>query len=544
MLPLARTLRRYAPATFKLDLVAGLTTAVMLVPQAMAYAMLAGLPPIVGLYASVVPLALYALFGSSRELAVGPVAMVSLLVATGVGSLAPAGSADFIAYAALLAAMVGVIQLAMGLVRAGFLVNFLSHPVVSGFTSAAALIIGFSQLEHLLGIDIDRGHHIHAIAWQAIQSAGEIEPATLAIGGASIAALIALERRSPRAPRALIVVALGTVAVWLLGLADRGVAIVGHVPSGFPRPALPELDAAIAIDLLPIAITIALVGFMESISVARAFARRGRYEIDPDQELVGLGAANLGGALFGGYPVTGGFSRTAVNAQAGARTPVASLITAATVAVVLLVLTPLFHDLPRAVLAAIIMTAVFGLIDVAEVRHLWRVKRSDLALLLITFAATLGLGIEAGIAVGVGASLLWFVVRSTRPHLAVLGRRPGGELRNVARHPDAAEIDGALIVRMDASFYYGNVSFLKESLRRLELERPGLSRVVLDFSAVNDLDSSADVTLHELLEHYRSRGVALILARVKGPVMDVLERSGYATLAGPEGFAESAERAV
>ena len=537
MIPLVETLRTYRRADLRSDLAAGITTAVMLVPQAMAYAMLAGLPAIVGLYASAVPLALYALLGSSRHLAVGPVAMVSLLVASGVGALAPAGSPEYIGYAIVLAGLVGVLQLAMGVLRAGFLVNFLSHPVVSGFTSAAALIIGFSQLTHLLGVELPRSHHIHSVAAAAFAAFDQIDLATVLIGVGSTAMLLALKRWRPRIPRALVAVVVGSVAVWGLGLE---IATVGDVPGGFPVPAFPSLELAAVVDLLPIAITIALVAFMESISVAKAFARRDRYDIDANRELVGLGAANLGSALFGGYPVTGGFSRTAVNAQAGAKTSLASLITAVVVAATLVFLTPLFFYLPKAVLAAIIMTAVFGLIDLAEVRHLWRIKRSDLALLLLTFFATLSLGIEIGIATGIGASLLWFVVRSTRPHIAVIGVTPAGRFRNTARDPEARELDGVLIVRMDASFYYGNVSFLKDTLRRLAADRRGLRAVVLDASAINNLDSSADATLRDLAAQYRADGVELILARVKGPVMDVLERSGECDAR----FAESVAEAV
>ncbi|MEM9492478.1 MAG: sulfate permease, partial [Myxococcota bacterium] len=508
-------------------------------------AMLAGLPPIVGLYASVVPLVLDALFGSARQLAVGPVALDYLLVASGVGAIAQVGSAEYIAGAILLAGMVGALQLVMGLVRAGFLVNFLSHPVISGFTSAAAVVIGLSQLKHLLGIDLPRGHSIHEIVASALDRIAAVNLPTVAVSAAAIIALVALKRWRPMFPRALAVVVVGTLAVWLLDLAGRGVAIIGAVPAGFPAPTVPALDWAMIGELVPTAVTIALVGFMEAISVAKAFARKHRYEIDPDQELIGLGMANLGAALFRAYPVTGGFSRTAVNAQAGARTALAGLVTALFVAITLLLFTPLLYNLPKAVLAAIIITAVVGLIDVAEVRHLWRVKRSDLALLVLTFAATLSLGIEMGILVGVGASLLWFVVFSTRPHIALLGRKPNGAFRNVLRHSDAEPLDGVLIVRMDASFYFGNVSFLRDTLRRLEAESATpIDTVVLDASAINDLDSSADAALHEILDDYQARGIRLVLSRVKGPVMDVLIRSGFAGKTSRCSFTESVAEAV
>jgi sulfate permease, SulP family len=526
-LPFLRWMRSYRRDDLGGDAAAGLTTAVMLIPQGMGYAMLAGLPPIIGLYASLVPLAVYALLGSSRQLAVGPVAMVSLLVVAGVGTIAEPGSVEFIAYALLLALLVGVLQLVMGVARLGFLVNFLSHPVVSGFTSAAALIIGFSQLGHLLGVDIARSSHVHTILGDALGRAGEIHVATLAIGVASIVALVALKRLWPVFPRALAVVAASSLLVWLAGLHGQGVAIVGQVPAGLPAFAVPvlELDAIRA--LLPVALTIALVGFMESISVAKHFARKHRYDVDANQELVGLGMANLAGSFFGAYPVTGGFSRTAVNDQAGSRTPMASLITAAVVGATLLMFTPLFYYLPKVVLAAIIMTAVFSLIDAREVVHLWRIKRSDLAMLLVTFAGTLVLGIEEGIVVGVGASLVAFVVRTTRPHVAVLGRLPGTEeYRNLARHPEAEPAPGVLAVRMDAQFYFGNVNFLKETLRDLEAAAgEPLRAVVIDASALNQVDASAIGALEEIHDDYRGRGIELHLANVKGPVSDVLDRA-------------------
>lgn len=538
LLPILAWLPNYRRDQLSGDIVAGLTTAVMLVPQGMAYALLAGLPPVVGLYASVVPLVLYAIFGTSRQLAVGPVAMVSLLVATGVGVLAPVGSTDFVAYAVLLALLVGALQLFMGVARLGFLTNFLSHPVLSGFTSAAALIIGFSQLGSFFGLQLERSHHVHKTAAAVLSRAAEIHPPTLAIGVASVAILLFLKRLDRRFPSALVAVLLSTLAVWLLDLHEHGVKIVGTLPSGLPEFGLPKLHLDSIGQLLPTAITIALVGFMESIAVAKAFARRNGYEVDANMELVGLGAANLGGSLFQAYPVTGGFSRTAVNAEAGAKTGVAPLITALVVAVTLLLFTPLFYYLPKAVLAAIIMTAVFGLIDVAEVKHLWKVKRSDLALLALTFVATLTVGIDHGIMTGVAASLLWFVVRTTRPHYAVLGRLPGSRaFRNILRHPHAETHPGLVALRMDAQFYFGNVSFLRETLRRLEAEQGHPLRVVvLDGSSINQLDSSADAALREVYDEYSRRGIALRFAGVKGPVLDVMRRSGLWHAVGEENF--------
>ncbi len=563
-LPFLTWLPRYDRANLPGDLQAGLTTAVMLIPQGMAYAMLAGLPPIVGLYASLVPLALYSLLGTSRELAVGPVAMVSLLVAQAVSPLAEQGSASYVGLAVLLALMVGAMQFMMGVLRLGFLVNFLSHPVISGFTSAAALIIGFSQLKHLLGVDIERSSNIFRVLASAGRQIASWHVATVAIGVGSVVTLVVMKKYAPRWPRALVVVVVGTLAVFALDLANAGVKIVGSVPAGLPAVSAPltwpadvyasdglwaALSALVAPmrPLLAAAVVISLVSFMESISVAKAFARLRRYEVDPNQELVALGAANLAGSFFGAYPVTGGFSRTAVNAQAGAKTGLAGLITAAVISLTLLWLTPLFYFLPKAVLAAIIFTAVFGLIDVREVKHLWKVKRSDLALLVLTFVATLGLGIEEGILLGVGASLGLFIVRTTRPHTAVLGRLPGTPIyRNVDRYPEAQTVPGVLAVRIDAQFYFGNVSFLKEILARLERERvKGALRVlVLDASGMNQLDSSADAALHELLHAYEDRGIRMIVTNVKGPVRDVMKRSGLWKRLGPEGKALSVHEAM
>lgn len=522
--------RPYPEGALRRDVLAGLTTAVMLVPQGMAYAMLAGLPPIVGLYASLVPLAVYALLGTSRELAVGPVAMISLLTAQALAPHVEAGHSA-LALALLLAGLVGAIQLAMGLLRFGAVVNLLSHPVLSGFTSAAAILIGVSQLPALFGVEAARGSLATTLA--TVGGAAWHLP-TLAIGLAAAAVLVAAKRWWPAFPRALAVVVLGTVAVVVLGTETLGVRVVGEVPSGLPAPALPPLDGELVRALAPSALLIALVGFMESISVAKAFARKARYELDPDRELVALGAANLAGAFFGAYPVTGGFSRTAVNAQAGARTPLAGLVTAALVGVTLVALTPLFESLPRAVLSAIVLTAVAGLVDLTEVRTLWRVARGELVLLVLTFVGTLALGIEEGIALGVAASILAFVWRSTRPHVAVLGRLPGTQVyRNVERFPEAEVTPGVLAVRIDAQLYFGNATFLRRVLRELEAahraehETP-LRCVVLDASGVNELDTSAQAALSDVVRDYRERDVQIVLAMVKGPVRDVLEITGTA----------------
>lgn len=525
--PAASWLPAYRRAHLGGDVGAGLTVAVMLVPQAMAYAMLAGLPPVIGLYASTIPLVLYALFGTSKQLAVGPVAMVSLLVATSVGTLAKAGSAEYIGFALTLMLMVGVLQLVLGLARAGFVVNFLSHPVVSGFTSAAALIIGSSQLKHLLGVDIGRTSKVHETLAAVANGLGTAHLPTVFIGVSAVALMLVLRRVAPKVPGALVAVVLGTGAVIAFDLAAGGVAIIGAVPGGLPPLSMPSLSGDALATLLPAAIAISLVGFMESISVAQFFARKHGDRIDANQELIGLGLANLGGAFFSGYPVTGGLSRTAVNEQAGARTGLASLVTAALIVLTLLFLTPLFHALPKAVLAAIIIVAVTRLFDVAEVKHLYQSDRVDLGLLLLTFVATLALGIEEGILVGVGASLLVFVARRTRPHYAVLGRLPGEPVwRNVANFPEAVPEPGILALRFDASFYFGNVRFLQQRIEQEEARATTpIVGIVLAMHGVNALDSSAAAMLADVARQYAERGIAVHLAAVKGPVRAAIRRN-------------------
>ncbi|MBT8452206.1 MAG: solute carrier family 26 protein [Deltaproteobacteria bacterium] len=536
-LPIFGWLRSYQRADLGPDVIAGLTTAVMLVPQAMGYALLAGLPPIVGLYASVAPLLLYAALGTSRHLAVGPVAMDSILVAGAVAAIATLGAEQYVLIAAALGMMVGVVQAGLGFLRAGFLVNFLSRPVVAGFTAAAALIIAASQLGHLLGIDVPRTHHVHRVVWEALRGFSEWSWPTLALGAASVMTLVVSKKRWPRLPAALVVVVVATLVVWALGLSSRGVSVVGDVPAGLPGFLIPTVDTSVLVELIPAAATIALVSFMEAISVGRTFAQRFRYDIDPNRELIALGLANLAGGATGGYPIAGGFSRTAVNVRAGARTQVAALVTCAVVIVTLLFLTRAFFYLPKAALSAIIVAAVAGLIDIRGAREVYRVKRTDFYLLVLTFIATLSLGIQWGILVGVGASVLLFLVRTTRPHFAVLGRVPESQTYlNLARHPHAETLEGIILVRVDAQFYFGNVSFLKETVRSLidESETP-VRYFVLEAAGVNDLDSAAAATLDELDEELAARGVKLVLTRIKGPVRDVLHRTGLLDKMAREG---------
>lgn len=510
------------------DISAGLTTAVMLIPQAMAYAMLAGLDPIIGLYASVAPLIAYALFASSKDLAVGPVAIVSLMVAAGLAPLAAGGTMEYLALAGLLALMVGVIQLVMGAARLGFLVNFLSHPVIAGFVSAAAIVIGASQLKHLLGIEIAGGAKVHEIFWQALSRFDEVHGLTFAVGLTAIVVLMGLKKWKPRFPGALFVVVVSTVLTALLGWEEIGLRVVGEVPAGFPGLSMPLLDMGMIAALLPIALTISFVGFMESISIAKAIATRKGYEVDANKELVGLGAANIAGSVMQAYPVTGGFSRTAVNASAGARSPLASVFTAAIVGLTLLFFTGLFYYLPQAVLAAIIMTAVFGLVDIKEVRHLWKVRRTELIFFGITFVGTLTLGIEEGILIGVAASLVGFFVAATRPNMVELGRLPNSTAyRDVNYHPEAITHPGVIVARLDGQLFFANVSFVKDRLEEFEAKRgEPLRAVIIDASGISSLDSTAAAALGEIASSHVARDVRFILSNVKSPVRSVMERAG------------------
>ena len=543
-IPIFEWLPNYQKANLRGDMVAGITVAMMLIPQGMSYALLAGLDPIIGLYASILPLVIYALFGTSRELAVGPVAMVALLVTSGVGSIAESGSARYIELAIVLALMVGVIQLAMGVLRLGFLTNFMSHPVISGFTSASALIIGFSQLKHIVGLPLPRTENIAEALWLTIQNFADIHWITFAIGLGGVVLLLILKRLSPLIPGPMVAVILSTLVVWFFGLHETGVKIVSEVPAGLPPLSVPEFAFSDLSALLPIALTISFVGFMESIAVAKKIAQEKRYEIDSNKELIGLGFANIVGAFFKAMPVTGGFSRTAVNKDAGANTGLAAILTAVLIAIALLFFTPLFYYIPKAILGSVIMVAVFGLIDIYEIKHLWKVKRTELVLLVFTVVATLTLGVANGIISGIAASMIWFVVRTTRPHYAVLGKIPNtGDFRNEKNYGVEKEM-GVLALRFDAQFYYGNVSFLKETIKKHHLADDSIHSIVMDASAINQLDSSADTALHELVDDYLLKNISFYFSSVKQPVLDVMKKSGLYQKLGKERFFMNTHDAV
>ncbi len=528
------------------DLSAGLTVGVMLIPQGMAYAILAGMPPIYGLYASVVPLLLYPLFGTSRHLAVGTIAIDMLIVAAGLSLIAEPGSARYIELAILLAAMVGSLQVLMGVVRLGFVVNLLSRPVITGFTAAAALIIGFSQLGNLLGLSIPQSQYIHTLILAALRRVGEWHLPTLALGAGGILLMLGLRRWLPRLPAPLIAVILGTLAVVGLHLDQGGVRIVGDIPTGLPSFRTPHFDVASARLLFPTAITLALVQFMNVISLGKVFAARYRYSVKPNQELFAIGLSNLGGSFFRSLPVSGSFSRTAVNARAGARTPMSNIIAALVITLTLLFLTRLFFYLPIPIFASIIMVAAFGMVDVQEVRFLLRAKRIDGYIAILTFLATLFIGIQEGVLLGVTVSVLAIMYRISRPNVAVLGHLPGTRsFRDLRRHPEAQPIEGILMLRVDASFSFANAEFLKDLiLKESEPEDSKIRAVIIDSSSVNDLDMTALAVLRNVAETLKERGIELYFGGVKGPVLDVFQRSGLYDQLGADHFFLSPHRAV
>jgi SulP family sulfate permease len=533
---------RYDGATAVDDGIAAVIVTIMLIPQSLAYALLAGLPPQVGLYASIAPLVLYGLFGTSRVLAVGPVAVVSLMTATAVGRLAAQGTPEYHGAALALALLSGVMLLAMGLLRLGFLANFLSHPVISGFISASGIIIAASQLRHLLGIEAG-GDNLIEIATGVAGSIGDTNLPTLAIGVGTTAFLFwararlkkTLTARGVPARLAEIVAKAGPVAgvavttaiTWRLGLHGEGVRIVGAIPPGLPGLAMPATDLQLWRELALSALLISIIGFVESVSVAQTLAAKRRQRIVPDQELVGLGAANLGAAFTGGYPVTGGFARSVVNYDAGALTPAAGMFTALGIALATAFLTPALFFLPKATLAATIIVAVLSLVDLGALRRTWAYSRSDFLAMLTTLLLTLAVGVESGVVAGVLLSLLLHLWRTSRPHWAIVGQVPGSEhFRNVERH-EVVTSARVLSIRVDESLYFPNARFLEDLLSEQVAGNPALEHVVLMCPAVNMIDSSALESLEAINDRLRAASVSLHLSEVKGPVMDRLQRSDF-----------------
>ncbi len=525
-LPFLDWIKGYKKSDFGGDLTAGLTVGVMLIPQGMAYAMLAGLPPIYGLYASTIPLFIYALLGTSRQLAVGPTALVALLVAAGVGPLAEAGSVEYIALAILLALMVGVIQLLMGIFRVGFIVNFLSHPVISGFTSAAAFIIAASQLKHLLGISIPRGK-FHETLIHVAHHFSDINWPTFVLGAVAITILFFIKKIKRRIPGPLIIVFLGILAVQLFQLTTSGVKVIGEVPGGLPTFGIPEISWGNIQALVPAALTISIIGFIESIAIAKVMQKKHKYyELDNNQELRALGLSNIVGVLFQSFPVTGGLSRTAVNDQSGSRSGLASIISGSVIILTLLFFTAYFHNLPKAVLSAIIMVAIFGLVDIKEAKHLWKTDKRDFTLFMITAISTIALGIEEGILIGAVLSLGWVVYKTAYPNITELKPEESehGLIFKESGENTSGTIEKVLVYRVDARLYFANCTYFKETILNHIKGNDTVEHVILDASGVNDIDSSAAQVIEDLQREFKTGGVRLHIAGLKDEIKAAFSR--------------------
>jgi sulfate permease, SulP family len=541
-LPILTWGAEYSGRTFTNDLVVALIVTVMLIPQSLAYALLAGLPVQVGLFASMAPLLLYAVFGTSRTLAVGPVAVASLMTAAAVAPLAAQGSPEYLGAAIALALVSGLMLVAMGLLRLGFLANFLSHPVVSGFITASGLQIAAGQMAPVLGIHVE-GETFVEIVKPLVQGLGETVPATAVIGLGSLAFLFwSRSRLKPLLLRVglgektagtlaklgpAVALVASTVAVWSFGLDQHGVNVVGDVPKGLPRLALPPFDMALWTKLLVPALLISIIGYVESISVALTLAAKRRQRVDPDQELIALGASNLGAAISGGFPVTGGLARSVVNFEAGAETPAAGAFTAVGIALVTLFLTPLLFFLPKATLAATIVVAVLSLVDLKALKHTWDYSRADFAAMAATILVTLVEGVEAGLVVGVGLSIFLYLYATSRPHIAVVGQIPGTtSFRNVARHAVVTDSE-ILSLRVDESLYFPNARYVEDRVNEAVAASPTLRHVILECPAVNAIDTSGLESLEAINARLKDGGITFHLSELKGPVMDRLKRSHF-----------------
>jgi SulP family sulfate permease len=522
-------IQRYQRPDLRHDLIAGLTVGVMLIPQGMAYAMLAGLPPIYGLYASALPPVLYALFGTCRQLSVGPGAVVALMTASGIGLIAQSGTEQYIALIALLSLAVGLIQFCFGIGRLGFLVHFLSNPVVQGFTSAAVIIIVISQLKLWLGIPLVKSQYVHDLLLALGQQITDIHILTFVIGFIGLLLLLAAQKWIPRFPAALVLVIMATILTAVFRLDLHGVSIVGNIQRGFPFPSLPHMDMVSFLAVLSTAFAVALISFTESTAVARRLqVKHASYRVIPDKDLMALGLSNMMSAVFKTMPVTGGMTRSMVNDYAGARSGLASLISSALIAIVMIALSPLLFYLPHAVLASVILVAVYKLLRIREAINLWKLDRRDFYMLLATFIGTLFLGISFGIAIGVILSLAWIIFESSYPHHAELGRVPGTHtFRNLRRFHELQTSPGVLIIRFDAQLFFANANYFREIVMDYKSHRTDtIHSIVIDMETVNTIDSSAIDILTGIINELKKEGIQLFLVEIKGPVRDKLQKAG------------------
>jgi SulP family sulfate permease len=536
-LPILNWFSKYNSGLLIKDAIAGITVGVVLIPQGIAYAMIAGLPPIYGLYTALIPQIIYALLGTAPRVAVGPVAMDSLLVAAGIASIAVTGTENVVAIAILLAFTVGLIQVLFGFLKLGFVVNFLSKPVISGFTSAAAIIIGVNQFRNLLGIPIPRSNQIQEIISNLFVLVKDVNLQTLSIGLAAIALLFVLKKIHKSIPSPLVVVILGILVLKNFHASFDEVAIIKEIPSGLPSFQIPDLSFGHISDILSIALTIAMIGFLETVSIGKSMESNDDLaHVSPNQELIAIGFANIFGSFFKSYPATASFSRSAVNKDSGAKTGFAAFFSVAVVASVLLFLTPAFYYLPKTVLAAIIIVSVLKLIDYKEAVRLWKINKIDFWMLLVTFIGTLFFGIKEGIGVGVGLSLVMVIFRTSRPHIAVLGRIPNTQFfRNINRFDDVEINEEVLILRFDSHLYFANTDYFREQLDALSKEKGDkLKLIIIDGECINGLDSTGAAMWNERIDHYALIGIKIYFTNVKGPVRDAMTKAGIIEKIGIE----------
>ena len=548
LFPILDWLPNYKKSMLWGDAVSGITAGILAIAQGMAYAMIAGLPPVFGLYAALTPQIIYVLMGTSRQLSIGPVAMDSLIVAAGIGTLHIVGVDQYIAAAVFLALFVGVIQVLLGTLKLGFLVNFLSKPVLNGFISAAAIIIGFSQLKHLFRVDMMQTNKIHILLQEVVSNISETHFLSFGLGVFGIILIKVFQKINKKIPAILIVVSLGTLVLYLTQWQLIGIKIVGDIPNGLPEFGVPSFDENQLLDLLPVAITLAVVGFTEAISIAKAIEEKHtEYEVDPNQELIAIGSGNIIGSFAQSYPATASFSRSAIQDQGGAKSGIASLFSAGLVLLTLLFLTPLFYYLPIPILAAIIMVSIFGLIDFKYPIKLWKKNRDESLAFFITFIITMSVGIPQGILFGVLFSLLTMIYRTSKPHIAILGKVKNTEYyKNISRfEKDVVIEENILIFRFDAQLYFGNQNFFKkELLNQVELKGNKLELIIINAEAINYIDSSALTMLEKLCVDIKNSGVKIMISGAIGPIRDIIFNHKLIKIIGPENLAIKTSEAV
>lgn len=531
--------------TVKADMIAGITVALVLIPQSMAYASLAGLPAYFGLYAAFLPVMVAALWGSSSQLGTGPVAVVSLLTASAITPLAPVGSPEFISLAIMLAFMVGAFQFMLGVLKLGVIVNFLSHPVIVGFTNAAAMVIALSQLNKIFGVEKPSSEFFLGDIWGVVQNLADTHMVTLAFGALSVFGIMFAKKKWPKLPGVLIAVAGTTIVSWAIGFEGMGGAVVGTIPEGLPSLSIPEFNLDVLGTLVSSAIVISLIGFMEAISIAKAMAAKTKERIDPSQELMGQGLGNMVGAMSSSYPTSGSFSRSAVNINAGALTGMSSVYTGIIVLITLLFLTPLLYHLPKAVLAAVIMTAVFGLINFGSVKHAWHASRHDGIASIVTFIATLGFAphLDKGIEIGAGLAILLYLYRTMSPRVAILGRYKDGTLRDVKVN-DLDTSEQIIAIRFDGSLYFANVAYFEDAILEAVSDKPDAEFILVVGDAINQLDASGEEVLQHLNQRLRENNIQIVFSGLKRQVLMVMRETGLFDEIGQENIFANEDMAL